>query len=97
MVSTFDLVNYISKIKQNKIKIKQLIKKYYKDNNEYLTKQNVKKYLQENEYIIFHKNTIFIKVNNDEEQYLVDINVDFLDNTDNKKLFENLVFISFKT
>jgi len=80
---TSELNNILIHIKNNRIHIRKFLKLYFKINNTFISKKILINYLNNNEKIILYKNTVIIDNLEVENNFIENLNIDFLDESIN--------------
>ena len=83
MCLTSDFNNVLINIKNNRIHIRKFLKLYFKINNTFISKKILINYLNNNEKIILYKNTVIIDNLEVENNFIENLNIDFLDESIN--------------
>ena len=80
---TSELNNVLIHIKNNRIHIRKFLKLYFKINNTFISKKILINYLNNNEKLILYKNTVIIDNLEVENNFIENLNIDFLDESIN--------------
>jgi hypothetical protein len=80
---TSELNNVLINIKNNRIHINKFIKTYYQITKNYISKKELIKILNNNDKIIIYKNTVIIDDLDIENNFIENLNIEFLDESIN--------------